>query len=81
MIYSGASINDIYLEQQQRYRSDRYQLLGNQRLANAMVNYVDQFLIDCDAVSSLSTATPLSTRMLKPAIRRLRVTLQREQYN
>ncbi|MDO6685626.1 MULTISPECIES: CDP-diacylglycerol--serine O-phosphatidyltransferase [unclassified Agarivorans] len=81
VIYSGASINDIYLEQQQRYRSDRYQLLGNQRLANAMVNYVDQFLIDCDAVSSLSTATPLSTRMLKPAIRRLRVTLQREQYN
>ncbi|MPW30454.1 CDP-diacylglycerol--serine O-phosphatidyltransferase [Agarivorans sp. B2Z047] len=81
VVYSGASINNIYLAQQQRYRFDRYHLIDNARLANAMVDYVEQYLVNSEAVSSLSTNEPVTTRSLKPAIRRLRLSLQREQYS
>ncbi|MGY5451214.1 CDP-diacylglycerol--serine O-phosphatidyltransferase [Agarivorans sp. MS3-6] len=81
VIYSGASINDIYLAQQQRYRFDRYQLITNHRLANSMVDYIEQYLVENEAVTSLSTENPIATRLLKPAIRRLRLSLQREQYS
>ncbi|WP_432455231.1 MULTISPECIES: CDP-diacylglycerol--serine O-phosphatidyltransferase [unclassified Agarivorans] len=80
IIYSGASINDIYLAQQQRYRFDRYQLIGNSDLANAMVEYLEQVLLATRAVTSLSVANPASTRSLKSSIRRLRLSLQRQQY-
>ncbi|WP_427982079.1 CDP-diacylglycerol--serine O-phosphatidyltransferase [Agarivorans sp.] len=80
VIYSGASLNDVYLGYGQRYRFDRYVLLAHSRLADTMVNYLDQQLLARGAVTSLSSTTPASTKTLKPAIRGLRAGLQREQY-
>ena len=34
VIYSGASINDVYLHQHEKYRYDRYQLITNEALAD-----------------------------------------------
>jgi CDP-diacylglycerol--serine O-phosphatidyltransferase len=36
IFYSGASFNDIYLQQEDRYRLDRYWLIENQSLANSL---------------------------------------------
>ncbi len=80
VVYSGASLNDVYLARGQRYRFDRYVLLENTRLADTMVNYLDQQLLASDAVTSLSSTSPVTTKALKSAIRYLRAGLQREQY-
>ena len=37
----GASLNDIYLHQQERYRFDRYHQIHSPALTRSMVNYVD----------------------------------------
>ena len=37
VIYSGASINDVYLHQHEKYRYDRYQLITNEVLADTLI--------------------------------------------
>jgi CDP-diacylglycerol--serine O-phosphatidyltransferase len=40
LLYTGASLNDVYLHQQQRYRLDRYYQLNNIELANSFCDYL-----------------------------------------
>jgi len=54
VLYSGASLNNIYLHQEQKYRLDRYWLIQNRELANAMVTFLKEELIDRPAVMSLN---------------------------
>ena len=54
VLYSGASINNIYLHQEQKYRLDRYWLIKNRELANSMVTFIKEELIDRPAVTSLN---------------------------
>lgn len=53
IIYSGASLNDIYLHQNKRYRYDRYQVIRNRPLADVMQSYIDQQLLTAAAVNRL----------------------------
>jgi len=55
VFYSGASINNIYLHQQERYRFDRYWLIENHELADSMVGYLQQVIVSSDAVVQLNT--------------------------
>jgi len=55
VFYSGASINNIYLHQLERYRFDRYWLIENNELANSMVGYLQQVIVSSDAVVQLNT--------------------------
>lgn len=54
VLYSGASINNIYLHHQERYRYDRYWLINNQELANSMVNFLNNEIISSEAVVALN---------------------------
>jgi len=54
VFYSGASINNIYLHQQQRYRFDRYWLIKDNALADSMVDYLQQVIINSEAVVELN---------------------------
>ncbi|MFQ6372357.1 CDP-diacylglycerol--serine O-phosphatidyltransferase [Shewanella sp. YIC-542] len=54
VIYSGASINNVYLQQQQRYRLDRYYLIRSAELAASMRQMIDEFILSHSAVVSLS---------------------------
>ncbi len=45
LLYSGASLNDIYLHQQDRYRFDRYHQITSPELTRSMVNYVDDLFL------------------------------------
>ncbi|MEJ6078912.1 CDP-diacylglycerol--serine O-phosphatidyltransferase [Vibrio sp. 1-Bac 57] len=54
VFYSGASINNIYLHQQQRYRFDRYWLIKDHALADSMVDYLQQVIINSEAVVELN---------------------------
>lgn len=53
VIYSGASLNDVYLHRHDKYRYDRYHLLTNARLADTMVNYIHKSLLNAPAVQRL----------------------------
>jgi CDP-diacylglycerol--serine O-phosphatidyltransferase len=53
LLYSGASLNNVYLGQTGRYRADRYLLLTNSALADAFVAGHEQILGQIDVVQSL----------------------------
>ena len=45
VLYSGASLNDVYLHQLGKYRYDRYHLIRNPQMADIMFNWVDKNLV------------------------------------
>ena len=53
ILYTGASINNVYLHQGDQYRYDRYCVITNAVLADAMVAFLDKQLINSDAVTCL----------------------------
>jgi CDP-diacylglycerol--serine O-phosphatidyltransferase len=80
VLYSGASINDVYLARHGRYRLDRYHLLRHRALADAMAGFIRQYLMGNEAVRPLDVAELPETRTLQPAIRALRLALQHARY-
>ncbi|MEO8809851.1 MAG: CDP-diacylglycerol--serine O-phosphatidyltransferase [Rhodanobacter sp.] len=81
LLYSGASINDVYLARHGRYRLDRYHLLRHAGLADSMVDFMQRHIGDSDAVRRLNVANVPTTRSLQPDIRRLRQQLQQARYD
>nr|WP_314422458.1 CDP-diacylglycerol--serine O-phosphatidyltransferase [uncultured Erwinia sp.] len=53
VLYTGASFNDVYLHQRDRYRYDRYQLITNPELADTMFRWIDKNLVQAEAVHRL----------------------------
>jgi CDP-diacylglycerol--serine O-phosphatidyltransferase len=80
VLYSGASLNDVYLARHGRYRLDRYHLLQHRGLADAMAAFVQRHFVESAAVRRLDVADVPSTRSLLPAIRAFRQALQRAAY-
>ena len=80
VLYSGASLNDIYLHQQERYRFDRYHQITSPELARSMVNYVDDLFVKSDAVQRLDHSDIPSAKQLKGPIRRFKQSLRQSQY-
>jgi CDP-diacylglycerol--serine O-phosphatidyltransferase len=80
VLYSGASLNDVYLARQGRYRLDRYHLLRHRGLTDTMAAFVQRHFVDSDAVRRLNVADVPSTRALQPAIREFRQDLQTAAY-
>jgi CDP-diacylglycerol--serine O-phosphatidyltransferase len=56
VIYSGASINNIYLQQQEKYRFDRYHVIESAELARSMRDMIKHHIVSDPAVSILSQA-------------------------
>ncbi|SHL82821.1 CDP-diacylglycerol---serine O-phosphatidyltransferase [Rhodanobacter sp. OK091] len=81
VLYSGASLNDVYLARHGRYRLDRYHLLRHRGLADAMAAFVQRHFIGSGAVPRLNAAEVPTTRMLQPAIREFRQGLQGAGYD
>lgn len=80
VLYSGASLNDVYLARHGRYRLDRYHLLRHGPLADAMVEYVQRVFLGSSAVARLNVPLVPGTPSLLPAIRALRQQLAIAQY-
>ncbi|TGA70654.1 CDP-diacylglycerol--serine O-phosphatidyltransferase [Aliivibrio fischeri] len=72
VVYSGASLNDVYLAHKDKYRFDRYHVLNNTFLANSMVSFIKKTLIASPAVNCLSQQNRPETKSLKPEIKELR---------
>ncbi|MCQ9121801.1 CDP-diacylglycerol--serine O-phosphatidyltransferase [Rodentibacter pneumotropicus] len=75
VLYSGASINNVYLQQDDKYRYDRYQKITNAELANSMVNFINDYLLDLNAVHPLDLTNRPRTKEIRAAIRAYRKNL------
>lgn len=80
VLYSGASINDIYLHYAERYRADRYHVVNSADLAGSFVRYLNKNLVNSAAVQSLTSDHVASVKSLRPAIRRQKVSLRGSEY-
>lgn len=80
VLYSGASLNEVYLGIGGRYRLDRCHRIRDRALADSMAGFVRQHVHDSDAVRRLDVADVPSTRSLLPAIRGFRQQLQQARY-
>lgn len=78
VLYSGASINNVYLHQKERYRYDRYQQITNPALADTMVDFINQYLFDRNAVYALDDEKHPTTKEIRHHIKAFRRKLSME---
>jgi CDP-diacylglycerol--serine O-phosphatidyltransferase len=76
VVYSGASLNDVYLHQHDKYRYDRYQVIRNPQLADVMYDWVNQHLVRGRAVHRLDTLHRPKSPEIKNDIRLFRQELR-----
>ncbi len=81
VIYSGASLNNVYLQYHDKYRFDRYHIIENKSLADSMVDFITKEMIAHPAVNDLAAQTKPTTKDIKTDIRQLRASLVRAQYH
>ncbi|OOG48751.1 phosphatidylserine synthase [Rhodanobacter sp. C01] len=81
VLYSGASINDVYLQRHGRYRLDRYHLLRHGGLADALADFVQRRFVESAAVRRLNVPDVPATRTLQGPIREFRQALQDARYD
>ncbi|MBI0155098.1 CDP-diacylglycerol--serine O-phosphatidyltransferase [Gilliamella sp. W8128] len=72
VIYSGASINNVYLYKLDKYRYDRYHFITNRVLADTMVNYVNDNFLPLDGVQRLDVSEHKTRKQIKSEIKQLR---------
>ena len=80
LLYSGASINNVYLHQKDQYRYDRYFIINNKQLADTMVDFLNRYFMNNSAAQLLDRPQVLSTKELKLAICRFRKELEKAAY-
>ena len=81
VIYSGASLNNVYLHKFDKYRYDRYHLLHNRDLADSMHHLVQHGLVASKAVHRLDLPNLPTTRSLRNDIGDLRSRLKHAAYD
>ena len=81
VLYSGASLNDVYLQRHGRYRLDRYHVLRNQALADSMAALLSGKLSGNPAVYPLDTRHTPKTVAIREAIVRFRRVLTKASYD
>ncbi len=76
LLYSGASLNDVYLHQHDKYRYDRYQVIRNPALADTMYEWINVNLKQAEAVNRLDYAERPSSPEIKNETRQFRQDLR-----
>lgn len=80
LLYSGASINDVYLHRHEKYRYDRYHLIKNSQLTTTMKKFIDDSLLSSDAIHLLNTPDRPKTAEFKGLIKQFRLSLRGVNY-
>ncbi len=81
VFYSGASINDVYFHQGERYRYDRYHEINSASLSDSFVEFIDRYFCQNAAVKPLNCDESWSRKQLKNDIRRFRKTMRNAEYH
>ncbi|KGJ99197.1 CDP-diacylglycerol--serine O-phosphatidyltransferase [Thalassotalea sp. ND16A] len=80
LLFSGASINNIYLHEKDRYRCDRYHKFSNVSLANSFVNYLTTYFINSQCTPKINQSIVPDKRQMKGLIKQLKRVLNRSKY-
>ncbi|WGE74712.1 CDP-diacylglycerol--serine O-phosphatidyltransferase [Actinobacillus equuli] len=80
LLYSGASINNVYLQQLERYRYDRYHVIENRVLADTIVAFTQQHILSNQAVNRLDQIERPATVKIRPLIKAFRKQLSQQSY-
>jgi len=81
LLYSGASINDVYLHQHDKYRYDRYQLIRNPQLTDTMFEWIERNLKNAEAVHRLDQHERPKSPEIKNETRQFRQDLRGFDYH
>lgn len=81
VLYTGASINDVYMDYNGRYRLDRYHEIHSKELANVMCAYVTNAFHQNFAVQDFSQGKVKSAKEMREEIKELRRHLTTTQYS
>ena len=81
VLYSGASLNDVYLHSDQRYRLDRYHVLQDRHLADSLAGLLRHVILPSPAVHALDTEAAPRTASLRTSIREFRRVLAKTRYH
>lgn len=80
LLYSGASINDVYLHQHNNYRYDRYHVIRNLALTNIMLEWINDNIKAAKAVHHLNDLERPKNHEIKNEIRLFRRDLHSNNY-
>lgn len=80
LLFSGASINDIYLNVGEKYRCDRYHKFLNKSLADSFVNFLKSNFIKTDCAPKLNQNIVPDKKQIKPLINKLKSSIKRSPY-
>jgi CDP-diacylglycerol--serine O-phosphatidyltransferase len=81
VLYSGASLNDVYLHRGDRYRLDRYHLISSRALADSLAALMTRVLgNERGGRSPLDCEPRQKTAALRPAIGRFRRNWRQARY-
>ena len=80
VLYSGASINDVYFHAEKRYRYDRYTLIHSTILADTLTSFVRSLNVERGVLTPLNQQTIPSAKSMKKRIKRSTFALKRAQY-
>ena len=80
VIYSGASLNNVYLYKLDHYRYDRYHFITNKSLAQSMIDYINNNFLPFDTLQRLDVAEHKSRKQIKSEIKVLRQHLSETNY-
>lgn len=80
VLYSGASLNEVYLAWKGRYRLDRYHLFESAPLAACMVDFVRSTFLQSPMVHALGRPPYAAVEQQASAVRAFRRTLRTARY-
>lgn len=80
LFYTGASINDVYLNQGDKYRLDRYYLINSKPLANTFVGYLQHVFVNSELAPNLNKGSMPSVARQKKNINQLKHYLHKAKY-
>lgn len=80
ILYSGASISDVYFHVGYRYRYDRYTLIHSKGLADSLVEFIQRLYLKSDVLTHLNRQPIPSAKSMKRLIRQSVFELKRSQY-
>ncbi|MDH5263172.1 MAG: phospholipase D-like domain-containing protein, partial [Betaproteobacteria bacterium] len=81
VLYSGASLNDVYLHRGPRYRLDRYHALHDRHLADSLAGLLLHVVRPSPAVHDLGGESVPRTAALRTSIVKLRRLLAKSRYH
>ncbi|EPJ49013.1 MAG: hypothetical protein OFPII_03420 [Osedax symbiont Rs1] len=81
VIYTGASINDVYLHQGDKCRYDRYHILQCKDLADSMIDYLHRFIIDPGFSPILNSADKLDKKIQRKYAKKQKALLKKSGYS